>query len=55
MESDEFVLHIPTEYDYRFKSVNRDEIIESIVIQIFKLRGENSKFTIYYHDLKELK
>ena len=39
-QSDEFVLHIPDEYDYRFKSAKRDKIAEVINRMYRRMREE---------------
>lgn len=37
----EFTLHIPTEYDYRFHSDKRDEIIDLLKIRFIEMKKEN--------------
>ena len=51
----EFVLHIPSEYDYRYSSSNKNNIIKAVVRQIFNLKDNFVKFTFYYHDQQHLK
>ena len=50
LKSHEFVLHVPSEYDYRYQSEeHRNEILEAVVAS--KLRkSEYEKFKIYYHN-----
>jgi len=43
--SDEFVVHIPDEYDYRFKSPNKDEICKCMKKAIKKITGKGVKTT----------
>ena len=55
--SNEFVLHIPSEYDYRFKSKDRVSLIHLIVYQCIayqKQQNKKSTFRFYYHDKDKL-
>ena len=50
---DEFVIHIPLEYDYRYVSAKRDQIIETLQKQFLLLVKDNLKiFTICALSLK---
>ena len=53
-ESTEFVLHIPSEYDYRFISENRDAIIRTIKEGYVKLANKNLPiYGVQHHFLKD--
>jgi hypothetical protein len=49
----EFTVHVPTEYDYRFLSERRDEIMECIKKVYHANKGEN--IPVYHTDAKDLK
>ncbi len=53
-KSNEFVLHVPTEYDYRFESKDRDGIIHMIVYQILKTKDKKATFKFIFHDREKL-
>ena len=53
-KSNEFVLHVPTEYDYRFSSKDRDGIIHMIVYQILKTKNKKATFNFYFHENEKL-
>ena len=40
--SDEFVLHVPEEYDYRFKSAKKDKVCE-LLVKLFKKLWEKEE------------
>lgn len=40
--SDEFVLHVPEEYDYRFKSAKKDKVCE-LIVKLFKKLWEKEE------------
>ena len=46
----EFVLHIPSEYDYRYTSKKKFEIIRYIATQIFKKKKPGERFKFFYHN-----
>jgi len=37
----EFTLHVPSEYDYRFHSEKRDEIIEILKLRFLEMKRQN--------------
>jgi len=56
--SDEFVIHIPDEYDYRFKSGKKDKICETLVIlykDVMKDKDPKLKLPVTYIDSADLK
>ena len=52
-KSNEFVIHVPEQYDYRYQSENRDEIIQSLKMAFISLMKSN--LPIYGIDTKDLK
>jgi len=54
--SDEFVIHIPDEYDYRFKSAKKDKICEVLAMVHKEANGDKKiKLPITYIDQPDLK
>jgi len=56
--SDEFVIHIPDEYDYRFKSGKKDKICDILVIlykEVMKDKDPKIKLPVTYIDNADLK
>jgi len=54
--SDEFVIHIPDEYDYRFKSAKKDKICEVLAVVHKEANGDKKvKLPITYIDQPDLK
>ena len=49
----EFTVHVPTEYDYRFLSERRDEIMDTIKRVYYHSKSEN--IPVYHTDAKDLK
>jgi len=52
--SDEFVIHIPDEYDYRFKSGRKDKICEVLTV-LYKEIMKDKKLSVTFIDLADLK
>lgn len=52
-KSTEFVIHVPEQYDYRYQSDKRDEIIQSIKMAYISLM--KTDLPIYGLDVKDLK
>lgn len=53
-ESTEFVLHIPSEYDYRFIGDKRDDIIQAIKESYAQACGKNMPiYGVPHHFLKD--
>ncbi len=52
-KSNEFVIHVPEQYDYRYQSEHRDEIIQSLKMAYISLMKTN--LPIYGIDAKDLK